>query len=228
MKQIAVIPARGGSKRLSRKNIIDFRGKPVIAHTIEAAIDSKLFDRIVVSTEDAEIGEISKKYGAQLLLRPIELATDTATVVDVCLHALDFEAQHGRSYDILCCLYATAPLRDVEDIRNTVGLVSGRKCNFSMAVTKYHYPPHQAMTMNESGFMEPMWSELVEKKGQDVPEMFIDNGSTYVVWIPEFIKLKTFRGPKLKGYFMPRDRSVDIDFEEDLELANYYAKRNQP
>lgn len=222
-----VIPARGGSKRLPRKNIIDFHGKPVIAYTIEAAIDSRLFDKIVVSTEDQEIGEISKKYGAELLLRPVELATDTATVVDVCLHALDFEAQREKFYDILCCLYATAPLRDAEDIRNTAGLVMSRKCDFAMAVSKYHYPPHQAMIMNDFGLMEPMWSDLVGKRSQDVPEMFIDNGSTYAAWIPEFIKLKTFRGPKLKGYLMPRDRSVDIDVGEDLELAKYFAKRNK-
>jgi len=227
MRKIAVIPARGGSKRLPRKNIIDFHGKPVIAYTIEAAIDSRLFDRIMVSTEDPEIGEVSKKYGAELLRRPIELATDTATAADACLHALDCEAQRGKVYDILCCLYATAPLRRAEDIINTVGLVLSRKCDFAMAVTKYHYPPHQAMIMNESGFMEPMWSDLVSKRSQDVPEMFIDNGSTYVSWIPEFIKLKTFRGPKLKGYLMPRDRSVDIDIGEDLELAKYFAKRNR-
>jgi pseudaminic acid cytidylyltransferase len=224
MKQIAVIPARGGSKRLPRKNILDFHRKPVIAYTIEAAIESKLFARVVVSTEDPEIAEVSKKYGAELLVRPMELATDTATVADVCLHALDFEVSQGRSYSILCCLYATAPLRNAEDIRNTVDLVLSRKCDFAMAVTEYHYPPHQAMIMNDSGLLEHMWPSLVGKRSQDVPEMLIDNGSTYVAWVPKFLELKSFRGPKLKGYYMPRNRSVDIDVAEDLELAKYLAE----
>jgi CMP-N-acetylneuraminic acid synthetase len=93
-----------------------------------------------------------------------------------------------------------------------------------MAVTEYHYPPHQAMIMNDSGLLEHMWPSLVGKRSQDVPEMLIDNGSTYVAWVPKFLELKSFRGPKLKGYYMPRNRSVDIDVAEDLELAKYLAE----
>jgi pseudaminic acid cytidylyltransferase len=225
MRQIAVIPARGGSKRLPRKNIAVLNGKPIIAYTIEAAVESRLFDRVVVSTEDSEISEISKKYGAELLPRPAELATDTATVVDVCLHALEFEACQERSYDILSCLYATAPLRNAEDVRNTVKLVQNRECDFAMAVTDYHYPPHQAMTINDASFMEAMWPDLADKRCQDMPRLLIDNGSTYVARASEFGKMKTFRGPKLKGYYMPRYRSVDIDIAEDLELVEYFARR---
>ena len=226
MKLIAIIPARGGSKRLPRKNIIDFLGKPIIAYTIEAAYASGLFDRVVVSTEDNEIAEICDTYKAKVLMRPMELADDTARVVDVCLHILDFEADQGRYYDILCCLYATAPLRNAEDIKNTIKLVQSRECDFAMAITEYHYPPHQAMTINKFGFIEPMWRHLVNKREEDVPKMLIDNGSTYVAWIPEFLKQKTFRGLKLKGYFMPRNRSIDIDLPEDLELAKYFAGRH--
>jgi len=227
MKKIAIIPARGGSKRLPRKNIIDFCGRPVIAYSIDAARGCGLFDRVMVSTEDSEIADISKAFGAEVIMRPVELASDTASVVDVCLQALDSENSQGRSYDILCCLYATAPLRSADDIKNTVELVASGESDFAMAVTKYHYPPHQAMIMNEAGFMEPMWYDLVSKRSQDVPEMFIDNGSTYVASIREFIELKTFRGPKLKGYLMPQNLSVDIDVVEDLELANYFARRNK-
>jgi pseudaminic acid cytidylyltransferase len=225
MRQIAVIPARGGSKRLPRKNILDFNGKPIIAYTIEAAVESRQFDRVVVSTEDAEIAEVSGKYGAELLRRPAEFATDTATVVEVCLHALEFETRQGRSYDILTCLYATAPLRNAEDVSNTVKLVQNRECDFAMAVTEYHYPPHQAMTENDSRFLEAMWPNLVDKRCQDMPKLLIDNGSTYVAMVSEFVKMKTFRGKRLKGFYMPRHRSVDIDVAEDLELAKYFAKR---
>jgi pseudaminic acid cytidylyltransferase len=225
MRQVAIIPARGGSQRLHRKNMLDFHGKPIIAYTIEAALQTGLFDRTVVSTEDAEIADISKRYGAEVLIRPLELAADTASVVDVCLHALELEGRRGAFYDILCCLYATAPLRNAVDIRNTVELVRSRECDFAMAVTEYHYPPHQAMIINDSGFMEAMWPYLVNKRWQDVPKMLIDNGSTYVASVPEFIRVKSFRGPKLRGYYMPRNRSVDIDVAEDLELAKYFRGR---
>jgi N-acylneuraminate cytidylyltransferase len=94
-----------------------------------------------------------------------------------------------------------------------------------MAVTEYHYPPHQAMTINDCGLLEAMWPHLVNKRSQDVPKMVIDNGSTYAAWISEFIKVKTFRGQKLMGYHMPHSRSVDIDVAEDLELANYFGRR---
>jgi len=187
VRQIAVIPARGGSKRLHRKNIIDFHGKPIIAYTIAAALQASLFDRVLVSTEDDEIAEIAEANGAEVLKRPLELATDSASVVDVCLHSLEFLSRQGEFYDILCCLYSTAPLRNAVDIRNTVGLVQSRECDFAMAVTDYHYPPHQAMTINECGLLEAMWPHLVNKRSQDVPKMVIDNGSTYAARISEFI-----------------------------------------
>jgi pseudaminic acid cytidylyltransferase len=223
MNQLAVIPARGGSKRLPRKNIINFYGKPMITYTIKAALECNLFDRVIVSTEDREIGEISKEFGAEVIIRPMELASDTARVVDVCLHALDSEIGHGRSYDILCCLYATAPLRDSADIKNTVELVRNGESDFAMAVTGYHYPPHQAMVEKESGYLEPMWPNLVHKNHSDLPKMLVDNGSTYVTRVSEFLKLKTFYGPNLKAYFMPRSHSVDIDVPDDLEFAEFYA-----
>lgn len=225
MRRVAIIPARGGSKRLPRKNVIDFNGKPIIAYTIAAALQTSLFERVLVSTEDAEIAKIAETYGAEVIHRPSELATDTVGVVDVCLHGLEFLSRRGEFYDILCCLYATAPLRNALDIRNTVDLVQSRECDFAMAVTDYHYHAHQAMTINDRGLMEAMWPHLVNKRTQEVPEMVVDNGSTYAVWIPEFLKVKTFRGQKLKGYHMPHSRSVDINVAEDLELAEYFGRR---
>jgi len=226
MKKVAVIPARGGSKRLPRKNIIDFCGRPIISYTIDAALGCELFERVIVSTDDDEIADISTKFGAEVMLRPAELAADNARVVDVCLHVLDSETGQGRSYEILCCLYATAPLRGADDIKNTVALVANGEGDFAMAVTKYHYPVHQAMIMNPAGLMQSMWPDWVRKRSQDVPDLYIDNGSTYVARISEFIKLKHFRGSRLKGYYMPRNRSVDIDDIEDLEIAKYFARRS--
>ncbi len=224
MKMIAVIPARGGSKRLPRKNIIDFEGKPIIAYTIEAAQKTQLFERIIVSSEDQETLEIAQALGAEIDVRPANLAADTSRVVDVCLHLIDMESAQGRNYDIFCCLYPTAPLRSSGDIKNTVGLVQPGQCDFAMGVTQYDFPPVQALRQNPDGFLQPMWPELCSKQSQQISPLVVDNGSTYAASVPEFISVKSFYGPTLKGYFMPRLRSVDIDVAEDLEIARLYAR----
>jgi N-acylneuraminate cytidylyltransferase len=223
VKAIAVIPARGGSKRFPRKNLVPFRGRPIISYTIEAAIQTLLFKKVVVSTEDNEIAKVAEQFGADIHQRSTELATDTARVVDVCLNILREELSRGKNYDILCCLYATAPLRKAEDIVRVVELVKEGECEFAMAVTTYYFPPHQALKTNDSGFLEPMWPEIVNFQSQAVPKMVIDNGSTYAVSTRPFLETGSFYGSKLKGYIMPRERSVDIDEEADLELAELYA-----
>lgn len=223
MNVIAVIPARGGSKRLPRKNIIEFNGKPIIAYTIENARETGLFDRVIVSTEDNEIAGIAKSYGADVIIRPDALATDVAGVVDVCLHVLQQEERANRVYDVLSCLYATSPLRNSEDIAKTVKPVVDRECDFSIALTRYHFSPHQALVRGEDDYLQPMWPEMIAKKSQEVPDFFVDNGSTYAVYVPEFIKQRSFYGTKLSGHIMPRFRSVDIDEEEDLNLAQVYS-----
>ena len=227
MKAIAVIPARGGSKRLPRKNIIDFNGKPIIAYSIQHALESGLFDRVVVSTEDQEIASIAEQYGARISLRPESLATDQAGVVDVCLHVIAKKEKNGRIYDVLSCLYATSPLRNTDDIIKTVEPVLKRECDFSMALTHYHFSPHQALRRGEDDFLQPVWPEMILMKSQEVPEFLVDNGSTYAVYLPEFKEQRTFYGKKLTGHVMPRFRSVDIDVEEDLLLAQVYSGVNK-
>src|SRR6266849_842542 len=135
-KRLAIIPARAGSKRLPRKNLLPFRGRPMLAYTIEAARDSRCFDRVVVSTEDDEIAGVARTAGAAVFKRSPELATDTARVTDVCLDVLAGEERAGRSYDVFACLHATAPLRRAEDIVAVVSLI---ECGaeFAMAVTTY-------------------------------------------------------------------------------------------
>ena len=144
MVAIALIPARIGSKRLPQKNIIDFLGKPIIAYTIEAAYRSELFNSVVVSTDSKVIAAVAEDFGARIIMRPEHLGRDDATVVDVCLHAIDEEMKAGNTYEKLACLYATAPLRTAEDIKSTMKLVNG-SVDFSMAVSSYNAHPLQAI-----------------------------------------------------------------------------------
>jgi N-acylneuraminate cytidylyltransferase len=223
-RAIAVIPARGGSKRLPRKNILDFQGRPIIAWTIDAARESGLFERVLVSTEDAEIADVARRSGAEVAARPAALAGDTVGVVAVCLDLLEREAAAGCAYDIMTCLYATAPLRTAGDIVAVTGLL-GPGCDFAMAVTGYDLPPLQALRRDGDGRLAPMWPEWISLRSQDTPELLVDNGSTYAVSVEAFRRAKTFYGPGLRGHAMPRGRSVDIDTAEDMELAAFYAAR---
>src|SRR3990167_6850433 len=148
MTRVALIPARGGSKRLPRKNTIDFLGKPIISYTIEAALASHLFDRVIVSTEDDTIAEIAAQYHAEVNRRPENLATDQSTVVDVCVDFLSKESKLNHPITTLVVLYATAPMRTVEDIKAVVALLSD-KCDFALAVTPFSWPVHQVLKFNE-------------------------------------------------------------------------------
>lgn len=226
MRPCALIPARGGSKRLPRKNVIDFLGKPMIAHTIGAALESGSFERVVVSTEDAEIAAVARHAGALVHPRPANLATDSATVSQVCLDFLDAEAAAGRRPDVFCCLFATAPLRNAADIRAVVGLVDPGRCDFALAVTTYDLPPHQALRSTGEGTLTAMFPDLITKRASEVGALVVDNGSTYAATIGAFREIKNFFGPGLRGHLMPRSRSVDLDEAEDLELLTVFAKRH--
>jgi len=227
LESIAIIPARGGSKRLPRKNILNFMGHPIISYTINAAIESQYFSRVVVSTEDREIAEVAQEYGAKVMMRPLELAQDTSRVIDVCMHVIEQESKQERHYTSMCCLYATAPLRNSEDILATMKILQPDICDFSMAVTSYYFPPHQALKEEKNGILQPLLPDMAHMQSQAVGKIVVDNGSTYGVNIEKFLKEKTFYGTNLKGNFMPRSRSVDIDELEDFELAEIFAKNKK-
>lgn len=222
---LAVIPARGGSKRLPRKNIVDFFGKPIIAYTIEAALGSRCFGRVLVSTEDREISDIAIQHGAEVADRPADLAGDSATVVDVCIDILNREAAAGKEYDVLCCLYPAAPLRGIDDIRAVVDLIEPGLCDFALAVTSVDQPPHQVFRTSANRELVALFPDLIDKRQDEFGDLVTDNGSTYAVSIAAFLQDRTFLGPKLRGHAMPRARSTDIDDQEDLEMARYFYQR---
>jgi pseudaminic acid cytidylyltransferase len=223
--RLAIIPARAGSKRLPRKNLLPFRGRPMLVHTVEAALASGSFHRVLVSSEDEEITEVARAAGAETCARPAELATDAAGVAAVCLHVLDQEERAERLYDVFACLYATAPLRRAEDIAAVVALVDAGASDFAMAVAPCPAPAHQTLRVAEDGTLSPMWPELVELRGSDIGPLVLDNGSTYAARVSAFRQHKSFYGPGLRGHTMSRERSVDIDDRADYELACWYAEK---
>jgi pseudaminic acid cytidylyltransferase len=224
-ERLAIIPARGGSKRLPRKNILPFLGRPIISHTVDAAKASRCFSRILVSTEDAEIADVGRAAGAEVHQRNPALATDAATLTEVCLDILASEDREGRSYATFACLYATAPLRIADDIAAVIALAEQPETDFAIAVTSYTLPPHQALRIAPDGALQPMWPDLVNLRADAVGRLVVDNGSTCAAKTAAFRKHRTFYGPSLAGHVMPRERSVDIDEQADYDLALWYSER---
>jgi CMP-N-acetylneuraminic acid synthetase len=226
-RHLAVIPARGGSKRLPRKNILNFLGKPIIAYTIEAARESGIFDRVLVSTEDREIAEVAKRHNGEVDVRPEALATDAATITQVCLELLDRLEKSGEAYTTLTVLYATAPLRNAADIRATHALLAEGECDFAMAVTDFAQPVHQALIAKKVSTVIPVFPEAISKRASEMERYVAGNGSTYCVNVNAFKAMPGFYGMPLRVHIMPRDRSIDIDTIDDLRLARFYGENNR-
>jgi pseudaminic acid cytidylyltransferase len=223
MARLALIPARGGSKRLPRKNVLPFMGRPIIAWTIEAAREAALFDDIVVSTDDDEIAEVALACGAKLDRRRADLAGDEATIVQVARDLLARRREAGQHDAQMCCLYATAPLRNAADIRATMALLDEPGCNFAIAATGFTHYPHQALKLADDGRVDPMWPELCNLRGSEVGTLVAGNGSTYAVDVAAFLAHGEFYGPGMRAHLMPFTRSVDIDTADDFTIAQSLA-----
>lgn len=211
-----MIPARGGSKRLPRKNVLEAGGLPMLAYPIRIARDSGLFDRILVSTEDVEIAEIARACGAEIIQRPPELAGDRATVAQVCLHVLEVRPEIER----LCCLYATAILLRPSSLIEAHALLdSAPEADFVMGVSEYEYSPVQALKADTQGYLSCMWPEWRGIQSQFQPHLVVSNGSVYWARADALKVEQTFYGRRLKGYLLPPEQVVDIDTPADLERA---------
>ena len=225
---LGLIPARGGSKGLPRKNIKPLLGKPLIAWTIEQALASKYLDRVVVSTDDKEIAEISKKYGAEVpFMRPKELAKDNAKGIDVVLHAIDWlkENDNRKQYDLIILLQPTSPLRTTEDIDKAIELLFLKEAKAIVSVCEVDHHPLWANTLPEDGSMKDfIRREVMNKNRQELPIFYRLNGAIYLAYCDYIKKQKSFFGEKTFAYIMPRERSVDIDDEIDLKLAEILIK----
>lgn len=216
MSTVALIPARGGSKRLPRKNILNVDGKPMLAYPIEMARSSGLFDRVVVSTEDEAIAHVAKQYGAEVLVRPHGISGDRATVAQACLHALEIEPQ----IQIICCIYATAILLRSESVIAARKLLDeGVGADFVMGVSEFEHPPVQALTVSTEGYLSYMWPEWRGVQSQSYPDLVVSNGTFYWGRRDALLNEKTFYGRRLRGVVVPHDQVSDIDTQEDLDAV---------
>lgn len=217
---LAIIPARGGSKGLPRKNVLEFAGRPLIAYTIGAARASKTIDRVIVTTDDAEIAEVARREGAEVpFMRPSELASDTAKAVDVYNHALGMVESERYRCDEFCVLLPTAPLRTAEHIDEAVALFSRGVHESVISVTSYDHPIYWALSLGEDRSITPLFPDVLMKNRQDVPVAYRPNGAIYVFLRSFFALNKGYYGPRSLGYVMKPDESIDIDTLADFRLA---------
>jgi CMP-N-acetylneuraminic acid synthetase len=224
-RPLCIIPARGGSKRLPRKNIALLAGKPLLAYAIEAALESDVFDEICVSSEDDEILEVARGCGAHLALkRPPELATDTAQVKHVCAHLLEHFAAKGLAYGEFAVLLVTSPLRISQDIKAAYEIFKREDTNYVMSLVPYSYPPQRAFRV-ANGYAEPCFGLEYMKQTQLLETLYRHDGSIIFAKSEAFLKAKEFYGTKVVPYFIPKERSVDIDSPLDLAWAEFLLSR---
>lgn len=223
MKSLAIIPARGGSKRIPRKNIRIFNGKPIISYSITAAVDSGLFDEVMVSTDDAEIASTAKNLGAKVpFLRSLENSSDTAGTAEVILEVLKEYEKSGEKFEQVCCIYPTAVFIDPKILKEAHSKLSQYDSVFP--VTQYSYPIQRSLRIHANGNAEMLWPENYSKRSQDFEPVFHDAGQFYFLRIEKFrIERKLFL--KNSSAIVRSGLDVqDIDNESDWALAEIKHK----
>lgn len=223
-KKLAIITARGGSKRIPRKNIKDFCGKPILCYSIEAAFQSEAFDEVMVSTDDTEIAGIALKAGASVpFFRSAEMSGDHATTDDVIMEVLQEYQKNGHSFEAFCCIYPTAPfltgkrLKDAMDLLDTADSV--------MPIVPFSYPPQRGLIINSQGFAERQFPEYATARSQDLPKIYHDCGQFYACRTSAFMKAGTTDVERLVPLFLSEMEVQDIDTPEDWEIAEIKYRR---
>jgi pseudaminic acid cytidylyltransferase len=217
---VAIIPARIGSKRIPRKNIKNFHGKPIIAYSIQAALSSKLFSRIIVSTDSEELAEIVISYGAETpFIRPPELADDFTGTDAVMLHALKWLFDHGTNVQYMCCIYATAPFIDPAFIIKGLELLQGARATSAFSVTTYPYPIYRSLKITEHGRLGMIWPSYMNVRSQDFTEAYHDAGQFYWADVKKYLIEKKLFSRDAVPIIMPRYLVQDIDTNEDWQRA---------
>ena len=217
---IAIIPARGGSKRIPRKNIKDFCGKPMIAHSIHAAQKSGVFDHIFVTTDDVEIANIAKKFGAQVpFMRPKNLSDDYTQTRPVIIHAINEIEKIIGEVDNVCCMYAAAPFIQAKDLKDGLEKLIEKKCSFVFTVTSFPYPIQRALKIVEEDRVEMFNSDFFDRRTQDLEEAYHDAGQFYWGKSKAFLDNVMTFSKESSPLILPRYRVQDIDTEDDWREA---------
>ena len=223
--RLAVIPARGGSKRIPRKNIKDFSGKPIIAWSIEAALKSDCFDHVIVSTDDEEIADVARVWGASVpFLRPAELSNDYAGTTPVIKHAIEWFIEQGDKPDLTCCIYATAPFVTSEDLMKGLELIQNTDSSYVFSVTSYPFPIQRAIKIIENNCIEMFQPEYFNTRSQDLVEAYHDAGQFYWGRSSAWLDEKQIFSSSSMPVVLPRKQVQDIDTYEDWDRAELLFK----
>lgn len=219
MKSIAIITARGGSKRIPRKNIKPFLGKPIIEYSIEAALESGCFDEVMVSTDDEEIASIARNAGAKVpFLRSEATSNDYATTADVILEVLDRYAEQGREYDYCCCIYPTAPFVTAGKLKDAMQRLTQSDADGLVPVVNFSYPPQRAFVIEEDALIFK-YPEYMNSRSQDLPKHYHDVGQFYMLKTDSFRESHKLFGGKVLPLIVSELEVQDIDNETDWQLA---------
>lgn len=224
-KILALIPARGGSKGIQKKNIKLLFGKPLIAWTIDQAKKSEYLNKIIVTTEDEEIGEISRSWGADIIKRPKELAKDESPTIDAIFHTLEVLKSENYNPDIIILLQPTSPLRTTKDIDNAMELFLNTNCESVVSVCELKHSPYWCFEI-EKGYLKSLFGdEYLRRRRQDLENVYMPNGAMYISTPENLRKYKGFYCLRTIPYIMPPERGIDIDNEVDFMLAELLTKR---
>ena len=219
MSNIAIITARGGSKRIPKKNIKVFCGKPIIAYSIESALKSELFDEVMVSTDSEEIAEISKQYGAKIpFMRSAATSNDFAVTADVLAEVLDEFRNNGKTFDAALCLYPTAPFVTADRLKDAFAKFIIAKPDSLMSVVRFDFPPQRAVVIR-NGRIEFQSPEYALTRSQDLEPLYHDCGQFYILDTRSFAKYHALVMPNTVPYIVPEEEVQDIDNESDWLIA---------
>ncbi len=228
LDSICIIPARGGSKGVVRKNIRPLGGIPLVVHTIRAAKESGIFSHVYVSTDDKEIASVAQKAGAEIIMRPTELASDTAPMPPVIEHAVGWHrAQGNQQPDYLFILQPSSPLRNAHDIKDAYAILKKGDCDSVMAVFEAENPPQWTLTPDKNGFLKPLFPlDQYLSRRQDLAPAYFD-APIYSIRTDAFLKYKRFLTDKTRYTVIPRERAVDIDVEADFLFAEFLVSKSK-
>jgi len=227
---IALIPARGGSKRIPKKNIKLFHNNPMIYYSIKAAIDSGVFDKVVVSTDLDEIAKIAVECGAEVpFIRPAEYSDDYTPLYDVVKHCINWFKDNNKKLDYICCILATAPFIRTGDLIKGYEIIKNKKVSSVFSVTTFPFPIFRALKINNSSNLEMFWPEYEYSRSNDLPEAYHDAGQFYWLDVEKIIRESKIYSKDSMPIILPRYLVQDIDTQEDWERAEimYKVLKNQ-